>query len=112
MTLYLKVFALGELERMVIDCQGYIALTTRRRDALKRTQAVNPGWQSYDKHSEAVVGIDVRIEEQQAILESQECDLIDIEKEISKRRKDNLRRALGETEAKKAKEPTTQGRLI
>jgi len=58
------------------DCQEYkeatkaeLALTGLRLSQLLTTQAKNPEWAAYDKYADDVVGIDIRIEEQEAVLE-------------------------------------------
>ncbi len=83
-----------ELEGMETECWEAIALTERRIERLKDTQKRNPGWHSFDRYADADVGIDVRIEEQQAVLEGQEGDLIDIQKEIEKRKQASTLKAV------------------
>jgi len=64
------------------DCRGYkesigaeLKLTHRRLERLKNTQAKNPKWAAYDYLADDIVGIDTRIEEQQAVFEELENDL-------------------------------------
>ncbi len=73
------------------DCQEYREtieaermLTVRRLDHLQRTQAKNPEWAAYDKYADDIVGIDIRIEEQHAVLEMliQELNLLSDREQI------------------------------
>jgi len=64
------------------DCQWYresieaeMALTNTRIERLKTTQAKNPTWEAYDKYADDWVDIDIRIEEQQAVLGMLEDDI-------------------------------------
>ena len=57
------------------DCQEYREsieaermLTVTRLERLHNTQARKPKWVAYDKYADDIVGIDIRIEEQHAVL--------------------------------------------
>jgi len=43
-------------------------LTVRRLQRLQKTQANNPEWAAYDQYADDIIGIDIRIEEQNAVL--------------------------------------------
>lgn len=51
------------------DVTEWIALTKRRLERLKATQAKHPDWKAFDPMVGEDVGIDIRIEEQEAVLE-------------------------------------------
>jgi len=46
-----------------------IGLTRERLRRLQMLKEKNPAWEAYDKYADAPVGIDIRIEEQEAVLE-------------------------------------------
>lgn len=60
-------------EREIIE--PAIALTEIRLERLRTTAERDPGWQSFDKYADDMVGIDIRIEEQHACLEMLEEEL-------------------------------------
>jgi len=53
----------------------WLKLTKERIRRLQRKQKENPTWIAYDKHADDFVGIDIRLEEQQAVLEEQLQDI-------------------------------------
>jgi len=52
-----------------------VILTNTRIERLQTTQAKNPTWAAYDKYADDLVGIDIRIEEQNAVAGMLEDDL-------------------------------------
>jgi len=79
-------FAATEQDILVImdNLQAGLALTLRRVAKLLVTQKRNPTWAAYDKYADDVVGIDVRIEEQEAIIEHIEGELVKFEADLAK----------------------------
>jgi len=77
--LYLKL----QTDRRLIELGGTYhrdrELTRRRLAALQRTKSIKPGWAAYDPRIDEVVGIDIRIEEQEAVFDY----LSDLLQEIS-----------------------------
>lgn len=64
--------------------EEYIELTGRRLERLKATQKRKPNWEGYDPFIDERVGIDVRIEEQQAVLEVSNDDLAALNEAMEK----------------------------
>jgi len=58
-----------DLKQYLSQWEEEFILTDRRLIALRRTQATKPDWSAYDPYVDEVVGIGVRIEEQEAILD-------------------------------------------
>ena len=66
------------------DIQSELKLTAIRIERLFATQAKNPDWKAYDKYADDIVGIDIRLEEQHAVSEMLEDDLLVItERELA-----------------------------
>ncbi len=57
------------------DAKEGLAITAIRLRRLKATKARNPGWATYDKYAEEIVGIDTYIEMQIATQEDIEDDV-------------------------------------
>lgn len=72
----------ADLERAAGELTDFIALTDRRLSALRRRQARDPDWKALDPLIDEEVGIDVRIEEQEAVRQEAEENLalVDAEK--------------------------------
>lgn len=70
-----KLNLIGQCEeyRRVITAEQ--ALTGIRLSRLLATQSKNPKWAAYDKYADAIVGINIRIEEQYAAAEELNGDL-------------------------------------
>jgi len=73
-----------EAVRMRQELVEVVELTERRLTRLKATQKKKPHWEGYDPYVDEVVGIDVRIEEQYAVLGVYREDLTTIEKAMEK----------------------------
>jgi len=58
------------------DIQAELKRTATRIERLFATQAKNPGWAAYDKYADDIVGIDIRLDEQHAVGEMLEDDLL------------------------------------
>jgi hypothetical protein len=76
----LKKFTLDDCTQYKLDLDGWVKLTRERLRRLKRKQIRNPAWIAYDKYADEFVGIDIRIEEQQAVLEEQLQDIEAVDK--------------------------------
>lgn len=61
-----------------------LPLIRRRIRLLKATQKRNPTWAHYDKYADAIVGIDIRIEEQQACLDYAEEEIDKYKKDLQR----------------------------
>lgn len=66
------------------DLQYYTDLANRRLERLKATQAKNPDWEAYDPRIDEVIGIDIRIEEQEAVLGELTDELTRLEEAMEK----------------------------
>ncbi len=68
------------------DCTQYrreygesLKLTKERLRRLKKKKKVNPVWSAYCKYADAFVGIDIRVEEQLAVREELEQDILSVD---------------------------------
>jgi len=66
---FVRKFTLADCQEYRKSAEAELVLTGKRLEGLKNTQTKNPGWAAYDKYADAIVGIDIRIEEQHAALE-------------------------------------------
>ncbi len=75
----LKKFTLEDCTQCRRELGEYLRLTKERIKRLKKKQAENPAWTAYCKYADAFVGIDIHIEEQEAVLEEykQDIELVD-----------------------------------
>jgi len=72
----LKKFTIEDCNQVRRELGESLRLTKERLRRLKRKEKENPSWAAYDKYADAFVGIDIRIEEQQAVREEIEQDII------------------------------------
>jgi hypothetical protein len=71
----LKKYTLEDCTQIRRELGVSLRLTKERLKRLKKKQAENPAWAAYDKYADAFVGIDIRIEEQEAVLEELKRDI-------------------------------------
>ncbi len=81
-----KHFSPESLKELKTKTRQQIALAEKRIERLRQTEKKRPDWQSFDKYIGEQVGIDIRIEEQQASLGESEGMLKQIETELDRRR--------------------------
>lgn len=67
----------------VEELEAEIALAGRRLAKLKETQKKQPGWEAYDKYIDEKVGIDIRVEEQEAVLGMLKDEVGNIQKALA-----------------------------
>jgi len=72
----LKKFTLEDCTQYRRELGESLKLTKGRLRRLKKRASWNPSWTAYDKYADALVGIDIRIEEQLAVREEIEQDII------------------------------------
>ena len=72
---FVKHCTLADCKEQRESIEAERMLTVTRLERLRNTQANNPNWEAYDKYADDMVGIDIRIEEQQAVQEELEDDL-------------------------------------
>jgi len=72
----LKKFTIEDCNQVRRELDESLKLTKKRLRRLERKQSENPAWAAYDKYADAFVGIDIRIEEQLAVREEIEQDII------------------------------------
>lgn len=73
---FLKKFTLEDCTQCRIELSESLKLTKERLGRLKRKQKENPAWVAYCKYADAFVGIDIRIEEQLAVREEIEQNIV------------------------------------
>jgi len=72
----LKKFTLEDCTQYRREFGEWLKLTKERLRRLKIRQSENPDWAAYDKYADDFVGIDIRIEEQLAVREEIEQDIV------------------------------------
>lgn len=91
----LKTFNSDDCTQYRTERENWLKLTKERLKRLRAKQSKNPEWKSYDQYANDFVGIDIRIEEQEAVLEEllQEIELINAKaQELGKELKEEIRR--------------------
>jgi len=72
----LKKFTLEDCTQYRREFGESLWLTKERLRRLKKKEQENPAWAAYCKYADALVGIDIRVEEQLAVREEIEQDII------------------------------------
>jgi len=73
---FFKKFTLEDCTHYRRELGESLRLTKERLRRLNKKQKENPAWAAYDKYADALVGIDIRIEEQLAVREEIGQDII------------------------------------
>ena len=81
---FIKKLTLEQCREHITLIKAELELTDRRLSRLINTKAKNPSWDAYDKYADDVVGIDIRIEEQQAVYEELTDCLTLLDKRINR----------------------------
>ncbi len=69
----------------ISEYQSNLILTERRLETLRRRQKREPTWESFDPMIQEIVGIGIRIEEQEAVRDELHDHLSQLSAEIEKR---------------------------